>query len=129
MTLPSSGAIAVSQISSEMGLSSTNATSLSFIKDNTKVAYQQASPTLSNYYSKAWYKKNNQGVCDNGDCTSTDCDCGICNCYNCLVCIAYNCYNCDSRNWLQPNCNCHPGTNCQFNCNLCYTHSIDCNCG
>lgn len=115
MTLPASGSIAISQISTELGMASTASNNLSFIKSKTKAAYQQASPSMNNYYSKAYYQKNNAGNCNNGNC-ACNCDEGLCTFHcswgQCVVCNTINCANCDSTPQLQPNCNCA----CTYNC-------------
>ena len=129
MTLPASGSIAISQISTELGMASTASNNLSFINSKTKVAYQQASPSMNNYYSKAYYQKNNAGNCNNGNC-ACDCNCNPypSNCQNCTVCTTINCANCDGTPQLQPNCNCACTYNCAitgeienacFNCSHC----------
>lgn len=130
MTLPASGQIAVSQISTELGLASTATDSLSFINSKTKAAYQQSSPSMNNYYSKAYYQKNNAGNCNNGNCAcacacACDCECQrVVYCQNCNVCNAINCANCDSQAYLQPNCNCA----CTYNCSTTGTFPIACDC-
>lgn len=122
MTTPASGAIGIANINTEMGLSASANSSLNFIKTKTKAAYQQASPTLSNYYNKAYYQKSNEGNCSNGNCTS-NCNCGDTNCTNCIITGTVNCVNCDGQPLLQPNCNCA----CTYNCTT-TTTSYNCNC-
>lgn len=75
MTLPASGAITFNNFNTEAGRGSGNNISMSFIYDNTKVG--QRSYAINNYYSKAWYQKNNDSP-----------------------------GNCDTRSWFQNNCNC-----------------------
>lgn len=130
MTLPASGSIAISQISTELGMASTASNNLSFINSKTKAAYQQASPSMNNYYNKAYYQKNNAGNCNNGNCA---CDCapsvcqGNCGSADCYVCTTINCVNCDSTPQLQPNCNCA----CTYNCATTggFQTCCDCHCG
>jgi hypothetical protein len=118
MPLPSSGTISFSNIRSETG--DTGDTSMSWIKDNTKSG--QASNSLSGYYGKAWYQRNVDGNCNNGNCTS-NCNCGNIQCTNCYISGGVNCANCDGRAWLQNNCNCA----CTYNCNV-GPVSYNCNC-
>jgi len=130
MTLPASGTIAISQISTELGMASTASNNLSFINSKTKAAYQQSSPSMNNYYNKTYYQKNNAGNCNNGNCAcncACDCNCAcsyIYNCQDCAVCNPVNCANCDSTPQLQPNCNCA----CTYNCSIVGMIPVACAC-
>ena len=125
MTLPGSGPISYNDVNNVMGRGSGANIDMGFIYNNTKSGQQ--SYALSNYYSKAWYLKNNDGNCNNGNCA---CNCNCfgwdfpANCANCLNCTNVNCVNCDSRNWLQNNCNCA----CTYNCNITGAWQTNCNC-
>jgi hypothetical protein len=123
MTLPASGAISFSNFNTEVGWASNANQSLDWIRTNTKSGQQ--SNSLNGYYSKAWYQRNVDGNCNNGNCATAN---GNCNCsgnvsYNCYNCTAVNCANCDSRAWLQNNCNCA----CTYNCNS-VAWVTNCNC-
>lgn len=122
MTLPASGTIALSQFSTEMEQSSTYSASLSWVSDNTKSGQRPNPNAMNGYYNKAWYQRNNDGNCNNGNCTS-NCNCGNIQCNNCVISGTVNCANCDGRKWLQNNCNCA----CTYNCNTSQT-SYNCNC-
>lgn len=127
MTLPASGAISFSQFNTEMGQASTYSSSMSWIYSNTKTGQQ--SYAVNNYYSKAWYQRNMDGNCNNGNCPYyANCpgNCGTIQCIDCYPSQCVNCANCDTRAWLQNNCNCACTYNCiknspPYNCN--------CNCG
>lgn len=85
MTLPTSGAISLSHFSTEMKQASTFSASLSWIKANTKAG--QESNSISGYYGKTWYQKNNGGAADTRPWLQSDCNCACacaCDCnYNC----------------------------------------------
>lgn len=118
MPLPSSGSISFANVRAETG--DTGDTSMSWISDNTKAG--QRSNSLSGYYGKAWYQRNADGNCNNGNCNCAS-NCGNINCYNCYSSQCINCANCDARAWLQNNCNCA----CTYNCNANLV-SFNCNC-
>ena len=124
MTLPASGQISLSTFSTEMGQAATFSISLAWIQGNTKAGQQPATENMGGYYGKAWYQRNADGNCNNGNCTS-NCNCGNIQCNNCTISGAVNCANCDTRAWLQNNCNCA----CTYNCNTAATsYNCDCNC-
>lgn len=122
MTLPASGTISMATYSVEMGQASTYSASMSWINANAKVT----SNSMDGHYGKAWYQRNADGNCNNGNCTS-NCNCGNIQCTNCYISGAVNCANCDAQAWLQTNCNCA----CTYNCNtgqVSYNCNCDCNC-
>lgn len=123
MTLPASGAIAFSNINTEVGRSSTQQLDLSYANSLILSSQRPGSPNMNSFYNKAWYQKTNAGNCNNGNC-NCNCNCGDLNCNNCLNCNAINCVNCDSQNWLQTNCNCA----CTYNCNNFQCTTFNCNC-
>ena len=116
MTLPGSGQIAYSDVSSETGGSFSK--EMSWIRAYTKdgVTY------FNSFHGRACFARNVDGNCDNGNCAN-NCNCGNINCNNCIITGGVNCTNCDSQNYLQGNCNCA----CTYNCTT-TTTSYDCNC-
>ena len=122
MTLPASGQLAVSDISVEIGQAPTYSASLNFLNNLIVEAQRPATPSISGFYSKAYFQNNTAGNCSNGNCTS-NCNCGNIQCNNCLIAGTVNCTNCDAQNWLQTNCNCA----CTYNCTTSAT-SYNCNC-
>lgn len=116
MTLPSSGQIALSDVSAETGQSSP---SLSWVKANTKDSVSD----MGSLYGRAYYQNNNAGNCSNGNCAN-NCNCGNIGDANCFVSGTVNCANCDGQAWLQANCNCA----CTYNCANCTGGSHNCNC-
>ena len=116
MTLPSSGQIALSDVSAETGQTSP---SLSWVKSNTKDSVSD----MGSLYGRTYYQNNNAGNCDNGNCTN-NCNCGNIGGDNCFISGPVDCSNCDSQAWLQSNCNC----NCTYNCNYSATASHNCRC-
>jgi hypothetical protein len=126
MTLPSTGAIATSDINIEVGNASNYSLALSWIRDNTKPSVTD----FNSLRSKAYYQKNNDGNCANGNCTS-NCNCGNIQCNNCVISGTVNCLNCDAQKWLQTDCNCGTPYNCttgatSYNCNC--DCPVDCAC-
>lgn len=151
MTLPASGPLAISDISTELGLAPTYSASLSFL--NSYLKPPQAQPNMTAFYGKAYFQNNNEGNCNNGNCTAAggpngncqnNCNCGNIggdncfitgpsDCANCANCNGINCTNCDAQAYLQPNCNCSSGYNCtqnavSYNCTAAATASHNCNC-
>ena len=118
MTLPSSGPLTIQDVNTEAGRGTNTQTGLDWIKDNTK----DNATSLGQLYDRAYYQRNNDGNCDNGNCTS-NCNCGNIQCNNCLIAATVNCTNCDAQSWLQGNCNCA----CTYNCTTSET-SYNCNC-
>lgn len=123
MPTPASGTIGLLNVNQEIG-NGTNAISLDWVRNNTK----DSASALASIYNRAWYQRNVDGNCNNGNCT-TNCDCVarcviVQNCYNCSACTAVNCANCDARAWLQTNCNCA----CTYNCNITGSFNTNCNC-
>lgn len=124
MTLPASGTISMSQFNTEMEKASNYSASLQWVSDNTKSTQRPSPNSMAGYYNKAWYQRNMDGNCSNGNCTS-NCNCGNIQCNNCLITGQTNCANCDTRKWLQNNCNCA----CTYNCNTqSTTYNCNCNC-
>ena len=119
MTLPASGTIAISQVSTETGHASTYSASLSWIntvtKDDTK--------SLSTLYSRSYYQSSMDGNCNNGNCVSPA-GAGNINCVNCSLTVLTNCANCDAQAWLQPGTNCA----CTYNCTQVADQLTNCNC-
>ena len=122
MTTPS-GQISVSDISSELGLGATYSSSLNFLNNYVKPAERPGSPNMDSFRNKAYYQRNTDGNCNNGNCTN-NCNCGNINCNNCLINGGVNCTNCDGSSQLQSNCNCA----CTYNCTVCSSVSYNCNC-
>ena len=120
MTLPASGTITLSQVSTEVGYAANTQMSLSWVSSNSKDALK----AMNGLYGRGWYQKTNAGNCNNGNCTA-NCNCGNIQCRNCVITGGVNCVNCDSRAWLQANCNCA----CTYNCTYgAVTYNCDCNC-
>ncbi len=123
MTLPSSGQIAVSNISTEIGQAATYSASLGFLNGLIRSDQRPAQPNMAGFYNKAYFQNTRDGAnCANGNCTS-NCNCGNIQCNNCVITGAINCGNCDAQAWLQANCNCA----CTYNCTTGVT-SYNCNC-
>lgn len=123
MTLPT-GQIAYTDINNETGNPTTRSFGMDWVHDNTKPG--QRAYDLNNVRGKAWYQKNNEGNCNNGNCFNcNNCNCGNIQCYNCLAVQCVNCANCDGRAWIQTNCNCA----CTYNCNQqIWSSNCDCAC-
>lgn len=123
MTLPSSGQIAISDINQEIGQAPTYSTNLNFLNGLLRSDQRPSSPNLAAFYSKAYFQNNNEGNCNNGNCSS-NCNCGNIGESNCIINGGVNCVNCDGQSWLQSNCNCA----CTYNCTICTGGSRNCNC-
>ena len=82
MTLPSSGAIAFSDVNTEIGQASTYSSNLNFLNNLIVAGQRPGTPNMGGFYSKAYFQNNTQGNCNNGNCT-TNCNCGNINCTNC----------------------------------------------
>lgn len=122
MTLPSSGPITINDVNIETGRGSGTATGIDWIYYNTK----DNATSLSQLYGRAYYQRNVDGNCNNGNCTG-NCNCGNIQCNNCQISGAINCTNCDGQPWLQSDCNCA----CTYNCTTSettYNCNCDCNC-
>lgn len=119
MTLPASGQISLSNVNVEAARGPTVTIDMAWISGNTK----DAAKSLSALYSRAWYQRNVDGNCNNGNCNCA-CNCGDLNCANCFVVNCVNCANCDARPWLQSNCNCA----CTYNCLQSQCYTLNCNC-
>jgi hypothetical protein len=122
MTLPSSGAIAISNVNVEIGQSSTYTDNLQFL--NGLLLSPAGSPNMAAFYSQAYFQNTTQGNCANGNCTN-NCNCGNIQCNNCFISGYTNCVNCQSQKYLQANCNCGPAG---YNCVTSQTASYNCNC-
>ena len=125
MTLPASGTIWVSQVNTETGGAANRSIGLAWIRDNTKPGQQ--TNNLGSVRGKAWYQRNVDGNCNNGNCANCRGNCGDTQCMNCFPSQCVNCANCDARAWLQTNCNCA----CTYNCNhnsVTYNCNCDCYC-
>jgi len=120
MTLPASGQIALSDVSTETGQSSP---SLSWVKANTKDNVSD----MNSLHGRAYYQNNNSGNCNNGNCTN-NCNCGNIGGDNCFITGAINCANCDAQSWLQANCNCNCTYNCTYSASASHNCNCDCNC-
>lgn len=149
MTTPS-GQITISDINVEVGLSANYSSSLDFLKGYLKSP--PASPSMGDFRNKAYYQRNADGNCNNGNCVASgsgngnctnqggpngnctsDCNCGNINCRNCLiagpsdcsncqVCTPINCSNCANCNTI--NCaNCDTQNYLQTNCNCACTYN------
>lgn len=128
MTLPTQAPISLLDVKAEAGL--TGDTSLSWLAANTKASQAPDTNHLLGYLGKAWFKKNNEGNCSNGNCTA-NCNCGNIQCNNCTIAGTVNCTNCDDREWMQNNCNCACTYNCAtgpttYNCNCACACQCDC---
>jgi hypothetical protein len=123
MTTPSSGQIAVSQVTAEIGLSNSS------VQFNTLHGYvlpaqRQSYEQMTEWYNKAYFRLSTGGNCNNGNCVTFNCGYfGGINCFNCYNCANINCGSLASQSWLQTNCNCA----CTYNCSQ-YQYSYNCNC-
>ena len=112
MTLPSSGPIDVAAVNTELGLSPTHSSSLSFL--TTFMKTPPAHPHMGAFYGLAYYQNNDASNCNNGNCSNQNGPNG--NCTPQLNCGNGNCSNAGG-----PNGNCSdqggPNGNCTSNCN------------
>ena len=116
MTTPYWGnTISIQDVNNEIGNGS-NQLGMDWVRDNTKDGVTD----LNSIHDRAWYQRNVDGNCDNGNCTS-NCNCGNICCTDCYIAGPVDCANCDGRAWLQGNCNCA----CTYNC---YTGNVSYNC-
>jgi len=122
MTLPSSGQIAVSDISTEIGQASTYSTDLNFLNNLIRSDQRPSPPNMAGFYGKSYFQNNTEGNCNNGNCNCSG-NCGNKNCNQCYPSQCINCANCDTQAWLQRGGNCA----CTYNCNANST-SYNCNC-
>lgn len=122
MTLPASGQIDFSSINTEIAVGATYSSSLGFLNGIILPSQRPSTEDMTEFYNKAYFQNNNNGNCNNGNCTN-NCNCGNINCSNCLINGTVNCANCDTQAWLQNNCNCA----CTYNCTT-TTVSYNCNC-
>ena len=121
MTLQSSGQIAISDVSTELGLGPTYSSSLAFLNGYLKTP--ASPPNMTAFYGTTYYQNNTAGNCNNGNC-GNNCNCGNIGDSNCFIIGPVNCANCDGKAYLQANCNCA----CTYNCANCSGGSHNCNC-
>ena len=133
MTLPvAPNSISVSDINTEISSLATTSRTLEFLNGLILPAQRPATPNMNSFRGKAYYQRNTDGNCDNGNCgncTGFDCacvteDCGNLACFVCYAAGASNCGNCDTQSWLQTNCNCA----CSYQCEPGYW-TYNCQCG
>jgi len=123
MTIQSSGPIAFSNVSTEIGQAPTYTTSLSFLNNEVKPSVRPAIPNMSIFYGMSYFQNTTEGNCNNGNEANCACNCGNSGQYtNCENCTAINCANCDDKAYLQVGANCACSYNCdssqiQTNCN------------
>lgn len=129
MVLPSSGDISFSMVNVEVGAAATTQRTLLAIDQLIKPAQRGTFPNMAQLYSKAWYRKTNDGNCTVNCPANTGLDepgGNINSGTNCIPTGTVNCVNCDTQNWLQANCNCGPAFyNCTYRF---YTFNCDCDC-
>ena len=128
MTLQASGAIAISNINTEIGRAATYTSDLGFLNGLILASQRPGQPNMAAFYSKAYFQNNTHGNCNNGNCTN-NCNCGNIQCTNCFINGGVNCANCDTQPWLQTNCNCACTYNCTFATTATYNCDCNCNCG
>lgn len=143
MTLPASGAISLSQVSTECGQGATSTRALSWVQSNTYYSYTN----MNSLHGLAWFTpvSSQNSVSRTTGATTTNCA-GNCtnldpNCYNCGTCEcnpfpwpaanydtpngSSNCNQCGYGHGTQLQANC----NCNCNCANCVCSSSNCNCG
>lgn len=145
MTLPT-GQLAISDINAELGLPASYSSSLSFLTGYMKSP--PASPSLGAFQGLAYYRRNADGNCNNGNCTASggpngnctnpnspngncsnaggpngnctsNCNCGNIQCTNCYIAGASDCANCQVCTAINcSNCEVCTPSNCS-NCANC----------
>jgi hypothetical protein len=123
MTLQSTGPISVSDINVEVERTPTFSSDLNFLNGLIRIDQRPVQPNMGAFYGKAYYQRNLDGNCNNGNCDQSISS-GNIQCRNCSL-GAVNCANCDNQKWLQVNCNCFTG---QYNCNQVANQTFNCNC-
>lgn len=127
MTLPSApNSISVSQINTEIGAATTTSRTLQFLNGLIKPAQRPAQPNMNSFRGLAYYQRNADGNCNNGNqiyLPNCACDCGNRNC-SAGIYVPINCVNCDTQLWLQTDCNCVS----EYNCDATDCFSFDCDC-
>jgi hypothetical protein len=125
MTLQTTGTIAVSDINTEIGLSSTYSDDLAFLNNKIVAAQRPTTPNFGAFYGLTHFQNTTQGNCNNDKAAGVNCDCGNINCTATANCVGINCTNCDTQPWLQTNCNCACTYNCTNNQN-CFSYNCNC---
>lgn len=116
MPTPGSGEISIWSVRAEIG--NCGQLGMDWVRANTK----DGQTSLGGIRNRAWYQRNVDGNCNNGNCNCGG-NCGNIQCGQCFASQCINCANCDGRAWLQGNCNCA----CTYNCNA-NIWSYNCNC-
>jgi hypothetical protein len=125
MTLQTTGTLAVSDINTEIGLSSTYSDDLAFLNNKIVAAQRPTTPNFGAFYGLTHFQNSTQGNCDNANAAGVNCNCGNVNCSATANCAGINCTNCDTQPWLQTNCNCACTYNCTNNQN-CFSYNCNC---
>ena len=125
MTLQTTGTLAVSDINTEIGLSSTYSDDLAFLNNKIVAAQRPTTANFGAFYGLTYFKNSTQGNCNNANAAGVNCDCGNVNCSATANCVGVNCTNCDTQQWLQTNCNCACTYNCTNNQN-CFSYNCNC---
>jgi len=125
MTLQTTGTLAVSDINTEIGLSSTYSDDLAFLNNKIVAAQRPTTPNFGAFYGLTHFQNSTQGNCNNANAAGVNCDCGNVNCSATANCAGINCTNCDTQPWLQTNCNCACTYNCTNNQN-CFSYNCNC---
>lgn len=118
MTLPASGAVSLGDVNTEIGAAATATRDMYWVSTNTKDTLKN----MNGLHSRAWYQRNVDGNCNNGNCNCVG-NCGNIQCNQCFASQCVNCTNCDTKAYLQANCNCA----CTYNCNA-NLATYNCNC-
>jgi hypothetical protein len=122
MTTPT-GQIGISDINTEVGLSSTYSSDLNFLNGKIKPSIRPTSPDMDDFRGKNYFQNTTEGNCNNGNCQN-NCNCGNIGGDNCFINGTVNCANCDDQSYLQPGTNCA----CTYNCTYTNSASHACNC-